>query len=196
MANTTMLIQYPSTEPDHMFYFLWVLLIFYGFYIQVWSTTAGAYMTAKGYNNRCLLAWLANCLALVIKKELPANRYVGAWIQSVGKPRPTHDMLEPTAVCMWLTGIKQDFGEILLYTVGNLSELHVVIDMYFHDVGVYTPAALRDALNRFHLKMESSGRYLWLSCRNIEGKKYLKCAIASYHDHSYSDLAAIANTVL
>jgi hypothetical protein len=73
---------------------------------QVWSQTGGAYMNAKGYNNRCILGWLADCLAIVVKRDIPADRFVGAWIQSQVNANnmtwPMHEMLEPSAICLTL----------------------------------------------------------------------------------------------
>ena len=63
-------------------------------------------MNAKGYNNRCILGWLADCLAIVVKRDIPADRFVGAWIQSQVNANnmtwPMHEMLEPSAVCLTL----------------------------------------------------------------------------------------------
>lgn len=71
---------------------------------MVWNQSYGAYFTAKGYNNRCILAWLSDCLAIAVKKEVPINRYVGAWIQSEvanhSMDWPHHEMLEPSACCL------------------------------------------------------------------------------------------------
>ena len=61
-------------------------------------------MNAKGYNNRCILGWLADCLAIVVKSDIPADRFVGAWIQSQVNANnmtwPMHEMLEPSAICL------------------------------------------------------------------------------------------------
>ena len=73
---------------------------------KVWNQSYGAYFTAKGYNNRCILAWLSDCLAIAVKKDVPINRYVGAWIQSEvthhNMEWPHHEMLEPSACCLKL----------------------------------------------------------------------------------------------
>ena len=54
----------------------------------------------------CILAWLSDCLAIAVKKDVPINRYVGAWIQSEvahhNMEWPHHEMLEPSACCLKL----------------------------------------------------------------------------------------------
>ena len=85
---------------------------------QVWSKNSGAYLTAKGYNNRCVLAWRSDCMAIAMNKVVPVNRYVGAWIQSEVAANnmawPYHDMLGPTAVCLKLSCIYHEWPSSFL----------------------------------------------------------------------------------
>ena len=74
---------------------------------KVWNVNAGAYFTAKGYNARCVLAWLSDCMSLVLTKSFPPQRTIGAWLQTEVALNnctwPQHEMLEPTGVAMFLS---------------------------------------------------------------------------------------------
>lgn len=123
---------------------------------KVWNQSYGAYFTAKGYNNRCILAWLSDCLAIAVKKEVPINRYVGAWIQSEvanhSMDWPHHEMLEPSACCLKLWSIRHNFGWLRWLPPLKKNKTHIIPSCPF--------PLPRDSLNRMFLAMESSGRYL------------------------------------
>lgn len=63
-------------------------------------------MNCKGYNSRVIQAWLSSCLNIAVNQNTPADRFCGAWIESEvrnsGGCWPQHDLLEPSAVCMFL----------------------------------------------------------------------------------------------
>lgn len=69
---------------------------------EVWKgSSLGAHLTAKAYNARVIVAWLASCLQIAVGEE-PAQpgRLCGLWISENGREWPQHDLLLPSAVAM------------------------------------------------------------------------------------------------
>ena len=70
---------------------------------KVMKQQNGAYMTCRGFNGRCVVAWLANALAMFQehRTDEAAGRTVGVWVQSAVQSGqlqqwPQDSMLSPT----------------------------------------------------------------------------------------------------
>ena len=67
--------------------------------IEVWkSTTWGAHLTAKAYNARVVVSWLASCLEMAVERRVEEGRLMGQCL--AGLEWPQHELLIPSAVAM------------------------------------------------------------------------------------------------
>ena len=67
--------------------------------IEVWkSTTWGAHLTAKAYNARVVVSWLASCLDMAVERRVEEGRLMGQCL--AGLEWPQHELLIPSAVAM------------------------------------------------------------------------------------------------
>lgn len=70
---------------------------------KVWKPLdVGAHLTAKAFNTRVLVSWLASCLVMAVGQEVKDGRLVGRWIHESGLEWPEHELLEPSNVAMML----------------------------------------------------------------------------------------------
>ena len=79
--------------------YIYIICVCWISIIEVWkSTTWGAHLTAKAYNARVVVSWLASCLQMAVERRVEEGRLMGQCL--AGLEWPQHELLIPSAVAM------------------------------------------------------------------------------------------------
>ena len=67
------------------------------------ATTWGGHLTAKAFNSRVVLSWLASCLTLAVERRTEEGRLISQSIVANNQEWPDHELLLPSAIAMTLS---------------------------------------------------------------------------------------------